>query len=181
LTALKEQLIADVSVRPPVDERERTSIRRFLFELDRLGDDPFDEHAHPIHVTASGLIVGARGIVLHRHRILGTWVAPGGHVDPGEAPWDAAVRESAEETGLAVAHVFSAPTLAHVDVHDGPRGHTHLDLRYLLDGKDADPNPPAGESQEIAWFGWDRALSVAEPCMQGIVRHLARAGDAAPA
>jgi ADP-ribose pyrophosphatase YjhB (NUDIX family) len=39
-------------------------------------------------------------VVLHRHRVLGIWVQPGGHIDSGETPWDAAVRETAEETGL---------------------------------------------------------------------------------
>jgi 8-oxo-dGTP pyrophosphatase MutT (NUDIX family) len=72
--------------------------------------DPCFEHANLTHVTASGIIVGPRGIVLHRHRILGTWVAPGGHIDAAEAPWDAARREAAEETGLAVDHLGGVPT-----------------------------------------------------------------------
>jgi len=42
------------------------------------------------------------------------WVAPGGCIDPGEAPADAAVREAWEETGLQVrltglAGVFGGP------------------------------------------------------------------------
>jgi 8-oxo-dGTP pyrophosphatase MutT (NUDIX family) len=41
-------------------------------------------------------------VVLHRHRVLGIWVQPGGHIDSGETPWDAAVRETAEETGQDV-------------------------------------------------------------------------------
>jgi hypothetical protein len=65
------------------------------------------------------------------------------------------------------------PTLAHVDVHAGPRGHTHLDLRYVLDGGIADPTPPPGESQEVAWFGWAEALERAEPCVAGALRFLA--------
>jgi hypothetical protein len=48
--------------------------------------------------------------------------------------------------------------LVHVDVHPGGRGHTHLDLRYMVDGGVAEPNPPEGESQEIAWFAWPAAI-----------------------
>ena len=33
---------------------------------------------------------------------LGIWNLPGGTVEPGEAPWDAVVREVLEETGLRV-------------------------------------------------------------------------------
>jgi hypothetical protein len=63
--------------------------------------------------------------------------------------------------------------MVHVDVHPGPRGHTHLDLRYLLDGDDADPKPPPEESQEVAWFSWEQALEITEPDMAGILRALA--------
>jgi hypothetical protein len=54
------------------------------------------------------------------------------------------------------------PELVHVDVHAGGRGHTHLDLRYLIDGGTADPAPPEGESQEIAWFTWPDAINRAD-------------------
>ena len=66
------------------------------------------------------------------------------------------------------------PDLAHVDVHPGGRGHTHLDLRYLFDGGDADPSPPPHESQQVRWFGWDEALAVADAGLVGIVAELAR-------
>jgi 8-oxo-dGTP pyrophosphatase MutT (NUDIX family) len=171
-----KRVVAEVSARTPVNDREQASVDRFLAQVQLLRD-PFSEHADPIHVTASGIIIGPRGIVLHRHRILGTWVAPGGHIDEGEAPWDAARREAAEETGLAVEHFGGVPTLVHVDVHEGPNGHTHLDLRYLLDGGDADPAPPAEESQEVAWFAWDEAAAITEPCMRGIVGFLTRSAD----
>jgi hypothetical protein len=54
----------------------------------------------------------------------------------------------------------------------GPRGHTHLDLHYLLHGDDTDPTPPPDESQEVAWYSWGEARRVAGPCMTGIVTHL---------
>ena len=165
-------MVAAVRARTPVDDREQGCIDEFLAVIDRLGDDPFDEHANPIHVTASALIVGRRGLVLHRHKVLGIWVAPGGHIDAGERPWEAAVREAREETGLHVELVDGSPNLAHVDVHPGPRGHTHLDLRYLLHGDDTDPSPPPDESQEVAWYSWADARRVTESCMTGIVTYL---------
>jgi 8-oxo-dGTP pyrophosphatase MutT (NUDIX family) len=162
---------ATVAERPPIDERERDSIERTLAELDRL-PAPFDQHAGPVHVTGSGLVIGERGIVLLKHRRLGIWVQPGGHVDPGETPWEAARRETGEETGLTVRFLDPAPmpALAHVDVHPGGRGHTHLDLRYWLEAPgESDPSPPADESQEIGWFSWEGAVRIAEPAMAGIL------------
>jgi len=41
-------------------------------------------------------------ILLMHHRDTDTWVAPGGSIEPGETPADAAVREMYEETGLIV-------------------------------------------------------------------------------
>ncbi len=154
---------------PELDARAGASKRRFLAELDRL-DRPFDEHADPVHVTASAVVVGPRGTVLHRHRRLGLWLQPGGHVERGEAPWDAAVREVAEETGIAASHPNRGPRLFHVDVHPGPKGHTHLDLRYLLHAGDVDCAPPAGESPDCRWFAWDEALALADPGLIGALR-----------
>jgi 8-oxo-dGTP pyrophosphatase MutT (NUDIX family) len=136
----KDELLAMLHGREPLDDRERHSIERFGVELDGLAD-PYDEHA-PVHVTCSAIIVGERGVVLHRHRVLQTWVAPGGHIDDGESPEDAVLREAAKETGPPVRHVADGPRLVHVDVHDGPHGHRHLDLRYLLTCDDVEPAPP---------------------------------------
>ena len=173
---LRRRIRADVEARDPVDDREDASIEAFLDAFDRL-EDPFDQRRDIVHVTGSGVVVGDRGVVLLEHKRLGIWLQPGGHIDPGETPWDAALRESLEETGLAVSFAgpFAAgvPGLLHVDVHAGGRGHTHLDLRYLLDGGPADPDPPEGESQRIGWFAWDAAIELADPGLSGLLRSLA--------
>ncbi|MFT3853130.1 MAG: GNAT family N-acetyltransferase [Ilumatobacteraceae bacterium] len=160
---------AAVVARRPVDARERDSIAAFLADFDRL-EHPFDEHADPVHVTASAIVVGERGVVLHKHKRLGLWLQPGGHIDAGEAPWHAARREAEEETGLPVE--AASPDLLHVDVHPGPRGHRHLDLRYLLHAPPVAPDPPEGESQDVQWFQWHRAVAIAEPGVEGILRAL---------
>ena len=166
-------LAAAVAARTPVDERERQSIERVVAELARL-ERPYDEHADPVHVTGSAIITGERGVVLHLHKRMGLWLQPGGHVDEGEDPADAALREAIEETGLDLVLVDPAGrTIAHVDAHDGPKGHFHLDVRYLLAATtDADPTPPPEESRDCRWFAWDEAIAVADAGLAGALKAL---------
>jgi 8-oxo-dGTP pyrophosphatase MutT (NUDIX family) len=163
-----------------ITEREIASRDRFLAELDRLAD-PFDRDADPVHVTASAIVAGPRGTVLHLHKRAGIWLQPGGHVEPGEAPWDAALRETMEETGLPVRHPEAGPELIHLDAH--PAGqHVHLDLRYLLLSDDVEPAPGHGESQHVRWFALADAIDVADDALiDGLVRLAADLTSASPA
>ena len=159
--ALINQVLAAVNTHIAADADEEQSIATLIAEVERLraaGADPFSENDDLVHITGSAIVVGSRGTVLLEHKRLGMWLQPGGHVDLGESPWDAALREAREETGLNVRFTEQPPRLIHVDVHQGGRGHTHLDLRYLLDGGDADPAPPADESQQVEWLDWPAAV-----------------------
>jgi 8-oxo-dGTP pyrophosphatase MutT (NUDIX family) len=147
------------------DEREARSLAIMGTELSRL-EHPFDRSSDLTHVTASAIVVGRRGVVLHRHRRLHRWLQPGGHIDPGESPEQAAVRECREETGLPASHPAHGPVLVHFDVHEAS-GHVHLDVRYLLAAPDEDPAPGPDESQEVAWFSWDTAADMADEALAG--------------
>ncbi len=171
-------MVESVWAHRPADERETLSRSIILEELQRL-DDPLDEAAELTHVTASAIVVGPSGVVLHRHRRLHRWLQPGGHVEPGEMPADAALREVAEETGIPATHPEGGPTLVHVDVHTAARNHVHLDLRYLVLAPDVPPAPGPGESQDVAWFSWEAAFEIADVALAGglrSARRLVRAG-----
>jgi 8-oxo-dGTP pyrophosphatase MutT (NUDIX family) len=163
-------LAAGIGAIDPVDDREAQSI---VATLERLTwpDDPFDESVNDHHLTASAFVLSSRGVILHLHRRMDIWVQPGGHVDAGEDPDVAAVRETLEETGLQVLHPQPA-ALFHVDVHAGPRGHTHYDLRYVLLAQPLDPTPPAGESPEVHWFDFADAIARCEPGLQAALKKL---------
>ncbi len=162
-------LIAEIQALVPVDAREAASREATLGRLAWPGD-PFDEEANPHHVTASAFVVSSRGVILHRHRRLGIWVQPGGHGDAGEDPASAALRECEEETGLDARHLDGR--VFHVDVHPGPRGHTHYDVRYILVAAPTDPQPPPGESPDVFWFDFESARERAEASLVGALRKL---------
>ncbi len=164
---------AAVAALAPVNAREAASQVEVLAGLEQLAR-PFDEHAAATHVTGSALVVRREGIVLLKHKRLGVWLQPGGHVDGAEWPHEGAVREAIEETGLAVRHLFDEPRLIHVDAHDGGRGHRHLDLRYALTAPPDPPVPGPDESPECRWFAWEEASVMADPGLAGV---LDRAAD----
>jgi 8-oxo-dGTP pyrophosphatase MutT (NUDIX family) len=156
--------------------REVASRARILAELARLRD-PFNRDADLVHVTGSAIVAGPRGTVLHWHKRLGGWMQPGGHIDEGEVPWQAALRETVEETGLPVRHPDTGPELIHLDAHPAANSHVHLDLRYLLLSGDAEPDPPPGESQQVRWFTLAEAMAVADDALiDGLTRLRGRAG-----
>lgn len=143
--------------------RELEALRTFLQELDRLAH-PFDRAADAVHVTGSAIVLGRRGTVLHRHKRTNIWMQPGGHLEPGEWPWEAALREAREETGLPVRHPEMGPRLLHLDVH--PAGeHVHLDLRYLVLSDDVEPAPEPGESQQVRWCSIEEAAALADSAL----------------
>jgi 8-oxo-dGTP pyrophosphatase MutT (NUDIX family) len=155
----------------PADAVEARALARTA-ALARWLPSPFDEHADATHLTGSAVVAGGDGrVVLHRHKRLGLWLQPGGHVDPGEHAAEAARRETAEETGLHAVHPHGAPQLVHIDVHPAPRGHLHLDLRYLLV---ADPGaalaPATGESPDVGWFAADEACALADASAAAAIR-----------
>ncbi|MDX1511355.1 MAG: NUDIX domain-containing protein [Nitriliruptorales bacterium] len=152
----------------PVDGRETRSLERIRGLLAWL-PDPFNEDADPAHVTASGIVIDKTGrLLLHRHRRLRIWLQPGGHVDPGESLEEAVDREVREETGLVTTLVQATPV--HVDLHEGPRGHLHLDIRWLLRADaDAPLAPGPTESPDVAWFALDAAAGLVDAGLRGVL------------
>lgn len=176
----EDDLWAVLCAHRPGDPRESLSMSIMAAELGRL-DRPFDQEADPTHVTASAIVVGRRGIVLHRHRRLHRWLQPGGHLESGEAPAEAAIRETVEETGLDVAHPPAGPAMIHVDVHRAANDHVHLDVRYLLWSADQEPAPGPEESQDVAWFTWEEGEALADVALAGALRSARRLSESPPA
>jgi 8-oxo-dGTP pyrophosphatase MutT (NUDIX family) len=119
-------------------------------------------------LTVSALVFTAeepRRVLVHQHKRYPVVIQPGGHVDLGEHPWAAVLRELTEEAGIvpdqlavlsAVAFTpgpgrFPAPVALDVHRISADAAHTDLVFAFVIDGVPrAQPQP--GESLELSWL-----------------------------
>ena len=127
------------------------------------------------HLTASMVVIDPHHgtVLLVWHRATGTWMFPGGHVDPGETPGEAAVREVLEETGIhaTIVHqewmglpgmvqqptawlTYEIPAPAKPERPGKPAeaAHSHIDLLFIGTADSAMPTTAA--EQEVAGVQW---------------------------
>lgn len=127
------------------------------------------------HGSVSGYIFskhkGAWRIALLKHKKLGRWVVPGGHIDPWENAEEAVIREAKEETGLDI----SLLSFIHKDnvienitdkqilppefifeqiipARENEPEHIHIDHAYIGLAVNQNLQPQDGESNDIGWF-----------------------------
>lgn len=98
--------------------------------------------------TVAVFVVNQGRVLLLYHRKLGMWLPPGGHIEPGELPDEAAVREVLEETGvrirltggsgLDVDYPRQLTRPVGIQLEDIGPGHQHIDLIYFAEPVDDD-------------------------------------------
>jgi 8-oxo-dGTP pyrophosphatase MutT (NUDIX family)/predicted N-acetyltransferase YhbS len=87
-----------------------------------------------------------RLLLMHRNDI-DVWEMPGGGVDDGESPWEAAVRETSEEVGLDI----EIDRL--VGVYWKPLENTTV-FQFVAAAHTGRPRP-SDEADDVGWFGFD--------------------------
>lgn len=119
------------------------------------------------HFTVAVFVVHDSCVLLHFHRKLAKWLPPGGHIEEGELPDEAALREVLEETGIR-ARLVGARGLpidepaqlvvpAGIQVENIYPGHQHIDLVYFAapdsaDVRGAEVDPALAESDQVGWY-----------------------------
>ncbi|MCL5440535.1 MAG: NUDIX domain-containing protein [Candidatus Marsarchaeota archaeon] len=120
-------------------------------------------------MVATCFVVNNGKVLMIDHKGLGVWLPPGGHLDEGEFPEEAAVREVLEETGVAVELVsasegrFSDPhatsavhplsiLIENINYATGVK-HRHYDTVYLAVKKSGELRYDEREAGGIGWFG----------------------------
>jgi len=117
------------------------------------------------HFTVAVFIVREGRVLLLFHRAFQRWLPPGGHLQAGEIPDDAAMREVFEETGLMVRFPDSSGSMvpggprlltrpAGIQLENPAADHEHIDMVYFAAPVDPCQEPRVSqESEAIGWFG----------------------------
>nr|WP_221185332.1 NUDIX domain-containing protein [Flexivirga oryzae] len=129
------------------------------------------------------VVCAHHGRVLLSHQVSagpaqGKWTLPGGGIEFGEAPADAAVRECVEETGLTP--VIGQILGIHSNTYDSDDGIERHGIRILYAGSFAEGAPAAvspedGEIDEVGWFPCD---ALPRPLTDWAVMGVRLAGEA---
>lgn len=115
-------------------------------------------------------------VVVGRHRDVGNWVIPGGALEPGELPAEAAVREVWEETGLRVRLTGIHGVYAGTDDHrvHYPNGDVVDYVATVFDAEVTGGELPAetAELTELQWVRIDALRSMdTQPWMAPMLDH----------
>ncbi|MFE5810968.1 NUDIX hydrolase [Streptomyces sp. NPDC056491] len=118
-------------------------------------DDPDAPEANSLVPAASAIVVDDDGrVLLQRRTDNGQWALPGGKMELGESIGDCAVRETLEETGIAVEVVGIVGTYTnpgHVFAYDDGEVRQEFSI-CLLARPTGGSLRTSDESHEVAWF-----------------------------
>ena len=168
------ELLDRYAARFPAEE----SVVRRIRTLVESRPDCFDRTCRPGHITGSAWVTTpARDrVLLVHHRKLDRWLQPGGHADGQTDVAAAALREAAEETGLADLELVGAGAglvPLDLDVHVIPArydaagreiddAHEHHDLRFLVVAAGDLAPRLSDESNAVRWFTADELAAATD-------------------
>lgn len=125
--------------------------------------NPFSRSNQLGHITASGLVIKGGKAILIFHPYIKQWMQPGGHIDDGESPIEAAIREVYEETGILCESIEGQLDPIDIDLHEIPANqrkgegtHLHIDLLFVLQVIE---ERESAEDIQKAWVPFDQITS----------------------
>jgi ADP-ribose pyrophosphatase YjhB (NUDIX family) len=117
-----------------------------------------------------------RKVLLLHHKKFDMWMPPGGHVEWNENPYQGAIRETKEESGIDITSHLPAPFSVddhatffpvpryvleeRIAAHGDQPEHFHTDHVYVVDVPHADVAHDPNESHGIGWFTHEETLSL---------------------
>jgi 8-oxo-dGTP pyrophosphatase MutT (NUDIX family) len=131
--------------------------------------------------TAAGVVLDDDGrVLLGRRADTGNWGLPGGIIDPGEEPADAAVREIYEETGvIAVPELLVAVSVSGVVTYPNGDVVQYLEVLFRCRATGGTARVNDSESVEVGWLPLDDLPDLDARTLRRITRAMAATDRAA--
>jgi ADP-ribose pyrophosphatase YjhB (NUDIX family) len=122
------------------------------------------------HYSATGIVFNENDeILLIKHKKLGVWLPPGGHVDENELPEEAVIRDIFEETGVRAEIVsrkkglplmadenrcmeLETPFVVLLEDISGNGTHYHIDNIFVCRALNSQLSLNHNEAEKIGWF-----------------------------
>ena len=123
------------------------------------------------HYTSTVYVVTEqqpRKVLLIHHKKLNKWMPPGGHQEETENPYETAIRETREETGIDINGYLPKPVPIDdralslpipqyifeekIDPHGNQVEHYHLDMVYVVYLPHQHVSHQEDESHSVGWF-----------------------------
>lgn len=167
----------------PVNEQEACDQASMLTLLESFPHTILLRENTAAHMTSSGFIVNSartKALLIH-HGIYHAWGWTGGHADGDTDLLRVALREAAEETGVAarplsreIASLDILPVCGHMKRGRYVSAHLHLSAAYLLVADEAEPLCRNSEENSGArWAPLDELAAIcAEPHMLPVYEKL---------
>ena len=143
-------------------------------------------HIHEkIDFTVAVFVVHEKKVLVIHHKKLDKWLPLGGHIELDEDPEQAALRETLEESGLAVDLIGERPPTTgpgtraligprFLDIHRISDTHEHIGMIYFARVKRGTTTLAAEEHHAIRWCT-DAELDALDPPMSDAVKWYCRA------
>lgn len=159
---IRSQIVSEIQKINPFDDVEKKHIADAIAWIES-GVEIFriqKPATPPKHLVSYCVVVDTikKAILMCDHKKSGLWLPIGGHVEVGEHPKDAVVREVAEELQIPTEFVFDAPVFVTVTQTVGSTaGHTDVSLWHVVRGE-VGMNVVFEEDafHGVKWFGFDK-------------------------
>lgn len=135
-----------------------------------MDDAPAFTGTTECHYVATAFVCWRGRLLLHRHPKLQMWLPCGGHVEPGETPEEAALREVYEESGVYVEFVGEKALAIDepkqlvrprgVQVEPIASGHQHIDFIYFARPAEPYGGGLASAVPELGWYDRDAVTAL---------------------
>lgn len=137
-------------------------------------------------MTVIFLINNENKVLMHMNHNMKTWIPIGGHIDPGESPDEAIIREVKEEVGIEFKFIQEPEFIGNSKILKPLKfqidkvPHHNLHLTFVFVGKcDGTERKFNDENEELKWFSKEEFIAIKDTLIPGVFKGVMEAFELA--